>query len=256
MTQQFTAQAFDQNEHLITGVTFAWSSGNTAIADINQNGLVTAIGAGTTQITASADDVNSDPASLNVTAPPVPAEGEVMINEALVSFASSTTQARRDFLELYNKTDRTLDISGLVISFRPSGSTNTPVTLTLPGATGSGATLIQPDSYFLIVNGADTFGVLADFNASAFDLNNTTGGIKLEIGGVKLDGLTYQGGSAAPAAPFNSYGEGPPLVFNGGTTNDLIRSPQATDTGNNANDFRRNGTVNSVSPRAANPTIQ
>jgi uncharacterized protein (TIGR03437 family) len=254
-TRQFTAQAFDQNEQPIAGVIFTWSSGNMSVASINQDGLATALSAGTTQVMASADNVNSDPAALNVTAPPIPAEGQVIINEALVSFATSGTQTRRDFLELYNRTNQTLDISGLVISFRPSGSSNTPGALTLPGANESGATLIQPNGYFLIVNGADTFGVLADFEANAFDLNNTTGGIKLEIGGVKLDGLSYQGGSAAPAAPFNSYGEGPVFVFTSGTTNDIIRSPNAMDSGNNANDFRRNGTANSVSPRAANPTL-
>jgi uncharacterized protein (TIGR03437 family) len=254
-TQQFTAQAFDQNEHPIAGVTFSWSTSDASVADINQDGLATAISDGMTSIRAAAGDVSSDPALLTVTTPFIPAVGELIINEALVSFANSTTQTRRDFLELYNPTNHTLDISGLVVSFRPSGSSNSPATVTLPGAMASRTTLIQPNGYFLIVNGADTFGVLADFNANGFDLNNTTGGIKIELGGVRLDGLAYQGGSAAPAAPFNSYGEGSIFVFTSGTTNDLIRSPNATDTGNNANDFRRNGTTANVSPRTTNPTI-
>jgi uncharacterized protein (TIGR03437 family) len=254
-TQQFTAQAFDKNNQLVSGATFDWSSSETSIASINQDGLATALNAGTTLIRASAGNVQSDPCVLNVTAPSIPSAGQVIINEALVSFASSTTQARHDFLELYNKTNETLDISGLVISFRPSGSSNTPATVTLPGAHGSGTTLIQPNGYFLIVNGADTFGVTADHNANSFDLNNTTGGIKIELEGVKLDGLSYQGGSAAPAAPFNAYGEGSACVFTSGTTNDLARSPNATDSDNNASDFKRNGTATSVSPRAANPTL-
>ncbi len=141
-----------------------------------------------------------------------------------------------------------------MISFRPSGNLNTPASITLNSATGS-RVLIQPHGYYLVVNGAETFSVQAEFNAGAggFDFNNTTGGIKLELGGVKLDGLCYQGGATPPAAPFNAYGEGTLLTFTSGTTNDLIRSPNAADTNNNAADFRRNGTAASVSPKAANP---
>lgn len=174
-----------------------------------------------------------------------------------MDFATSPTQTRADFIELYNTTNQTLDISGLVVSFRPSGSGSTPRTATLPGTPASGTTLIAPNSYFLIANGAQTFGVAADYDASAsgFDLNDTTGGIKIEINSVKLDGLTYQGGSAPPAPIFISYGEGSIFVFTSGATNDLIRSPNAIDTNNNANDFRRNGTAASVTPKAANPIL-
>jgi hypothetical protein len=197
----------------------------------------------------------SNAATVTVSAPPqVPTTGQVIINEALVAFAASTTQVRRDFIELHNTTDATLDITGLVVSFRPSGSGNAPLSVTLTHGAG-GKFLIAPHGYFLIVNGAETFGVGADFDASAgdFDLNNTTGGIKIELGGVRLDGLAYQGGSALPSAPFNAYGEGAIFTFTSGATNDLIRSPNASDTNNNATDFRRNGTISSVSPKASNP---
>ena len=255
MTQQFTARAFDQNNQEISSVTFTWASSDMSVATIDQNGLATGITAGTTQITASAENVTSNPATLTVTPPPVPTAGQVIINEALVAFSTSSTQTRNDFLELYNTTSQTLDISGLVISFRPSGSGNTPNTITLPGAVGSATTLIGPKNYFLIVNGAETFGATADFNAGSlnFDLNNTTGGIRIEINGVKLDGLSYQGGSTPPASPFNTYGEGAIFTFTSGATNDLIRSPNATDTNNNQNDFRRNGATASVTPRNTNP---
>jgi hypothetical protein len=181
--------------------------------------------------------------------------GQVVINEALVAFATSSTQPRADFLELYNPTAQPLDISGLVVTFRPAGSGNTPAVVNLPGAPGSRTTLIQPHGYYLIANGANTFGATADFAvpADGFNLNNTTGAIKIELNGVKLDGLTYQGGSAAPAPPFDTFGEGAPLVFTSATTNDLIRSPDATDTNNNATDFRRNSAAASVTPKAANP---
>jgi uncharacterized protein (TIGR03437 family) len=268
-TQEFTAQAFDQYDQpfAVSSITFA--SDNAAVATIESvthtpgssaaSATVGGRTSGTAHITATAShdarSVVSNAATLTVSAPPqVPTAGQVIINEALVAFATSTTQVRRDFIELYNTTDATLDITGLVVSFRPSGSGNTPVSVTLTNSAG-GRFLISPHGYFLIVNGAETFGVGADFDASAgdFDLNNTTGAVKIELGGVRLDGLAYQGGSAPPAAPFNAYGEGAIFTFTGGSTNDLIRSPDAKDTNNNATDFRRNGTISSVSPKAPNP---
>ena len=253
-SQVFTAKAFDQNNQELSGVTFIWATGDAHVATIDSGGEAKGRAAGTTGVTASSANVTSAAATLTVTPPPVPSAGQVIINEALISFASSTTQTRRDFVELYNTTGQTLDITDLVISYRPSVSGTTLKSLTLTNTAGS-RFLIEPQGYFLIAGGADTFGVTADFDASAsgFDLNNTTGGIKIEIGGVKLDGLTYQGGSTPPAAPFNAFGEGTILTFTSGSTNDLIRSPNAVDSNNNATDFRRNGTTSSVSPKAANP---
>ncbi|HLL16579.1 MAG TPA: lamin tail domain-containing protein [Pyrinomonadaceae bacterium] len=253
-TQQFHAKAYDQNNQEMQGVAFNWTTSDASVATVDSSGLATGRGAGTTVVSASSANVESAPASLTVNAPPAPSAGQVIINEALVAFATSGTQARMDFVELYNTTGQTLDITGLVITFRPSGSGNTPQSLALANAAGD-KFLIQPYGYFLIAGGADTFGQPVDFNTGAgnFDLNNTTGGIKIEMGGVQLDGLAYQGGSTPPSATFSAYGEGTLFRFTSGTTNDLIRSPNAADTNNNATDFRRNGTASTVSPKAANP---
>jgi len=253
-TLQFNAKAYDRDGQEMQGVAFNWTTSDPGVATIDAGGLATGRAAGTTKVTATSANVESAPATLDVTAPPQPSAGHVIINEALVAFASSSTQTRRDFVELYNTTGRTLDITGLVITYRAAGSGNTPQSLTLSDAAGT-RFLIQPRGYFLIAGGADTFGLPVDFDAGAgnFDLNNTTGGVKIEWGGLKLDGLAYQGGATPPAAVFSAYGEGAILTYTGGTTNDLIRSPNASDTDNNATDFRRNGTVTSISPRAANP---
>jgi uncharacterized protein (TIGR03437 family) len=254
--QQFTARGFDQDGREMGGLAFTWASSDQSVAAIDRGGRATAIRAGATRITAASGGVTSAPAALNVTAPPVAAAGQVVINEALVSFSSSATQARADFVELYNTTGQTLDISGIVVSFRASGNTSAVSTATLPGAVTSRTTLIAPHAYFLVANGATTFGIAADYDASAsgFDLNNSSGAIKIELGGIKLDGLRYQqSGSAVPPAAFDNFGEGTIFTFAGGAPNDLIRSPNATDTDNNAADFRRNGTTASISPKAANP---
>lgn len=262
-SQQFTARGFDQEGQEITGLAFAWASSKQGVATIKQDGLATASNAGSTQVTAASGAVTSAPATLRVTAPPVAAPGQVIINEALVAFATPTpspspTPQRADFIELYNTTGQTLDISGLVVSFRASGNSSAASTVALPGAVGSLTTLIQPHGYFLIVNGATTFGVSADLDAnrSGFDLNNSSGAIKIELNGAKLDGLRYQqNGSAIPPAAFNNFGEESIFAFAGGATNDLIRNPNAADTNNNSTDFKRNSTTASVTPKAINPII-
>ena len=71
-TRQFTAEAFDQNGAPMTGVTFAWSSSDPTKATINGSGLVTAVAAGTTQITAAASGVTSTPRTVTVTPVPAP----------------------------------------------------------------------------------------------------------------------------------------------------------------------------------------
>jgi uncharacterized protein YjdB len=269
----FTATARDGGGNPVPGITFAFS-----LRDPSPAGAATITGMTSNTVTVRGDAAGSVTVVANYTRPsdsmtfedtsaltittspvaPVPTAGQVIVNEAVVSFATSATQVRNDFLELYNTTAQALDISGLVISFRPPGAGNTPATVTLPGTVGGGTTLIQPNSYFLIVNGPETFGVTADFDAASvgLDFNNTTGGIKIEVNSVKLDGLAYQGGATPPAAPFNTYGEGAIFTFTSGTTNDLIRSPNANDTGDNLNDFRRNGTAASVTPKASNPTLR
>lgn len=192
--------------------------------------------------------------SVKAAAPPiVPQPHQLIINEALVSFASSPSQTRNDFIELFNTSDSTLDLSGLTVSYRPSGSGSVVNKISLPGNTGSATVTLAPHGCFLIVNGSETFGVKADFNGGPFDLNNTSGAIKIEMGETKLDGLVYQGGTSAPPGIFVNFGDGLPLRFNSGATNDLIRSPNGTDTQDNAHDFRRQGTATDVTPRAVNP---
>ncbi len=265
----FTASAHDANGDPIPDLTFSFSLGDSSppgaasiISTTSNTVAVRGDSAGAVTLTATyrrpGDDLALEAASvITVVNAPVPTGGQVIINEALVSFSTSGTQMRQDFIELYNMTTRALDISGLVVRFRPAGSGSAPGSITLPGALGSGTTVIQPQGYFLIANGASTFGVMADYDASAagFDLNGTSGGVEIEISCVRLDGFAYQGSSAALPRPFETYAEGVLFKFMTGATNDLIRHPNATDTNDNAGDFRRNGTATSVSPKKPNPTV-
>jgi peptidoglycan/xylan/chitin deacetylase (PgdA/CDA1 family)/uncharacterized protein YjdB len=63
-TQQFSALATDQNGLAMSGVVFTWSSSDSAVATIDANGLATGVGTGTTQVSASAQGVTSNAASL------------------------------------------------------------------------------------------------------------------------------------------------------------------------------------------------
>lgn len=54
-TQQFTAQALDQDGNVMSGVTFTWSSTDLDVATVDANGLATAVGDGTTTISAEAE---------------------------------------------------------------------------------------------------------------------------------------------------------------------------------------------------------
>jgi Polysaccharide deacetylase/Bacterial Ig-like domain (group 2) len=71
-TQQFTAFATDQYGSTMSGVTFLWQSSNPAVATIDAKGVVTGIAAGSAQISATAQGVTSNLASLTVAVPPPP----------------------------------------------------------------------------------------------------------------------------------------------------------------------------------------
>ncbi|MFN2453799.1 MAG: lamin tail domain-containing protein [Pyrinomonadaceae bacterium] len=274
---QFTAQAFDQYDQPFAGATIGFATSDNTVATIDTvtpnssrdaaTATITGRRAGTAQITATAtsgsNTVTSNVVTLTVTnaspaSPSVPTVGQVVINEVVVSVSSSAMPSQSDFVELLNKTNEELDISGLAISFRGSGTTTTVTTVTLPGIVGSGTTRIPANGYFLIARGSNTFGVVADFDAgTTFDLNGTTGAIKIEINNgatMKLDGLSYQTGSSSVPTAFSSFGEGSVInIQSSAVIKDFARTPNGADTNDNATDFRLKTTTTDVTPKAANP---
>jgi uncharacterized protein YjdB len=122
-TTQATATTRDANNNVLTGRTVTWSSTNTAVATVNGSGLVTAVAAGSAQITATSEG-QSGQASLTVTAPaPVP------VASVTVSLASSslntgqTTQATATTRDANNNV-----LTGRVISWSSSNSAVATVT--------------------------------------------------------------------------------------------------------------------------------
>jgi uncharacterized protein YjdB len=70
-TVQLSATTRDANNNVLTGRVITWSSANAGIASVSSNGLVTAVTAGTIQITATSEGITGS-ASVTVTVPPPP----------------------------------------------------------------------------------------------------------------------------------------------------------------------------------------
>ncbi len=85
-TVQLSATTHDASGNVLTGRVIAWSSANAGIASVNSNGLVTAVSAGSTQVTASSEGISSS-AAITIT-PPAP----VPVASVSVTPASSTVQ--------------------------------------------------------------------------------------------------------------------------------------------------------------------
>ncbi|MGA9800856.1 MAG: Ig-like domain-containing protein [Terriglobales bacterium] len=69
-TQQFTAVGYDQRGNPMNGFTFSWLSTNKNVATVSVAGVATGVAVGTSQITASAQGVNSNAVMLTVNQPP------------------------------------------------------------------------------------------------------------------------------------------------------------------------------------------
>src|SRR5437762_4623993 len=69
-TTQLSVVTRDANNNVLTGRVVTWSSGNPLIASVNANGLVSGVGAGSTNITASSEGKTGS-ASVTVSAVPV-----------------------------------------------------------------------------------------------------------------------------------------------------------------------------------------
>lgn len=88
-SRQFTARALDAGGQVITGVTFSWTSSRTDVAIVSSTGLVTAVAAGSTRITAAAGTVSGG-ADVAVTVPQ-PAPRLLLEPASLTASATQTS---------------------------------------------------------------------------------------------------------------------------------------------------------------------
>jgi len=116
-TTQITATVLPANALVKT---LEWSSGNPSVATVDQNGLVKAVGEGSAVITAKATDNSGVKATVTITVTNSgDATGSLTINEIMASNVDQFVSPAYNFdgwVELYNPTTKTFDLSGLYLS--------------------------------------------------------------------------------------------------------------------------------------------
>jgi uncharacterized protein YjdB len=125
-TQQLTATTKDANNNVLVGRTVTWSSGNTAAATVDGNGLVTGVSAGTATITASSEG-QSGTSGITVTPAPAPVATVTVAPPSASVVAGGTQQL----------TATTSDAGGNNLSGRTvTWSSNAPSVATVNTSTG------------------------------------------------------------------------------------------------------------------------
>jgi uncharacterized protein YjdB len=142
-TVQLQVSAFDANNNPLTGRVVTSSSANAGIASVNSAGLVTAVSAGTTQITVTSEG-KSAVASITVSAPPPPpAAGSPSAVTNLQASVTGTTSVTLSFTQVddgtgqpakYNVRYAVAPISWGAATSTTSGTCSTPVAGTATGA--------------------------------------------------------------------------------------------------------------------------
>jgi uncharacterized protein YjdB len=151
-TTQATSTLRDVNGVLLTGRAVAWTSDNTAVATVSSSGLVTAVSAGTANITATSEG-QSGSAPLTVTPAPVASVNVSPVAATVV--AGSTRQLSAETRDGANNvvTGRvvtwsssdaavaTVSTTGLVTAVAPGAAT---ITATSEGQSGTSSITVTP----------------------------------------------------------------------------------------------------------------
>ncbi len=94
-TAQYSAQPKDAQGNPLAGRSVIWSSTQTAVATLSSAGLVTAVGVGTSSITASSEGVTSAATVITVTSDPALVDQRVLAQQGLaIALASTVLQSQ------------------------------------------------------------------------------------------------------------------------------------------------------------------
>ena len=151
-TQQLTATLRDAANTVLTGRVVTWSSSNTAAATVDANGLVTAVGAGGTTITATSE-TKAGTSSITVTLAPVatvtvtPASATIIVGgtqqlSAVTKDAAGGVLTGRTISWSSNNAAATVDGNGLVTAVSVGGPVT--ITATSEGKTGTSSITVNP----------------------------------------------------------------------------------------------------------------
>ena len=182
-TLRLAAEATDANGHTVAGAEFAWASGDTAVAVVDATGLVTGVGAGEVEITATASGL-AGRATLVVVAP---APTTVAVTPDTVELAALGDTVRlaaevRDQLGRVMEREEAAWVSGdtLVVTVDSTGlvtaAANGMATITAMAGEASGTavvTVMQSVALVEVSPAADTIapGDTLRLTAKAIDAN-------------------------------------------------------------------------------------
>ena len=185
-TQAFTAKALDAQGQEMNGVTFTWSSSNPAVATVDASGVVSALSAGTANITAAAPNGVSGSAALTVqVAPPAQATNVIVTEFHYDNDGADTGEA----IELEGDVNGSLAGWSLVLY---SGSTGS-------STQGQSYGTIQLSGTFTntCTNGR---GVLV-FSATGLQNGDKDGFALVNAAGQVVEFLSYEGSFTATNGP-------------------------------------------------------
>ena len=164
-TLRLTATATNAYGQVVNGVEFVWASGNTAVAVVDASGLVTGVGAGEVQVTATAAGLTGR-AELTIVVP-VPTTIAVTPDSVVLIGLGQTTQLTA---EVRDQAGRAMD--GVPVAWSSADTTVAVVDSSgLVGAVGGGAVTVTArageasgDAYVAV--NADRSTLVALYNAT------------------------------------------------------------------------------------------
>ncbi|HJX90774.1 MAG TPA: lamin tail domain-containing protein, partial [Pyrinomonadaceae bacterium] len=254
---QFSAHAFDRQGHELSDVIFRWNSSNPATLTIDSTGIARALSGGLAEITALARGVKSAPVTINVIAPtptlipspspsptpsaspsptasasPTPSPSPVTVPAVVISEfrTRGPNGASDEFIEIYNKSDSAVNLSGLKIR----GSSNAGTITTRLTITSN--TFIPGRGHFLAVNSTGYSGSVPGEQSFTSGIAND-GGVALTMAD---DTIIDQVGLSVGSA-FKEGTNLPPLTTD--SNQSYERKPggasgSTLDTQNNLSDFQ------------------
>ena len=182
-TVRLTAEASDANGHAVAGAAFTWASADTAVATVDASGLVTSVGAGEAEVTATATGITGGTALTVVD--PAPTTVAVTPDTVALTALGRTAQLSAEVRDQVGRvmegvpvawsssdtTVATVDSAGVVTAVGVGAST---VTASAGEASGEAqVTVIQSTGSLVVTPTADTvsLGDTLRLVAEAFDGN-------------------------------------------------------------------------------------
>jgi DNA/RNA endonuclease G (NUC1)/uncharacterized protein YjdB len=145
MRQPFTASAFDAGGAKVNS-DYTWSSTDETVATVDANGIATAVGVGTTTITATS--ANNIPGTATLIVAAAPSTPNVTISQIYGGGGNTDAPFKNDFVELFNRGQTAVDIGGWSVQYASNSGSSWSVTEIPDGVT------LQPGQYYLVQEAA------------------------------------------------------------------------------------------------------